>query len=318
MSSAEVIGRYEVPINTTGNWGRKDSYGGLGNLSSRPLASQKGHFHFGSGADAQNRGLPQQQYYDITRLHRSHVRRHDETIPDANRIDCSKLMGPPTTGDPLASHRSHQALFPDPTRWKENEGGKYREPSPLDRAPFTDEVSPREKSADRVRFLKPELPGDYASLLTPRLNTTEQGDLNRKMKLPAIQPSKTQVLKKACGNFGRVEVLNPALPALPEEPVRSGMQDIAEEERDADTDEGYHDDLLKGRQMSGKADVHNREYELDGIFPKKKHMQDFFSRHETVSAFHQRHPASTPIKERYWGKRPADWHLAHGCRSLGR
>lgn len=316
MSSTEVIGRYEVPINHTGNWGRKNSYGGLGNLSSRPLASQKGHFHFGSGADGQTRGLPQQQYYDITRLHRSHVRRHDETVPSSNQVDCSKLMGPPTTGDPLASHRSHQALFPDPTKWKENEGTKYREPSPLNRAPFTDEVSPREKSADKVRFLKQELPENCSSLLTPRLTTSLHGggEMNNMMKLPAIQPSKTQVVKKACGNFGRVEVLNPRLPALPEEPIRSGMEDVEEEE----DDEGYHDDLLKGREMSGKADVHNREYELDGIFPKKKHMLDFFSRHDTVSAFHQRHPGSTPIKETYWGKRPADWHLAHSCRALGR
>jgi len=309
MSSTEVIGRYEVPINHSGNWGRKESYGGIGNLSERPLASQKGHFHFGSGADGQTRGLPQQQYYDITRLHRSHVRRHDETIPSSNQVDCSKFMGPPTPGDPLASHRSHQALFPDPGAWKQNEGTKYRIPSPLNRAPFTDEVSPREKSADKVRFLHPELPDSCTSLLTPRQHTT----LNGAMKLPAIEPSKAQVMKKAMGNFGRVEVMNPKLPVLREEPVPSGMK-----EDDEDEDDGFHDDLLKGREMSGRADVFNRDYALEGIFPRKKHMVDFFSRHDTVSAFHQRHPASTPIKETYWGKRPADWHLALSCRSLGR
>lgn len=71
-------------------WGRARSYAGEAPVclpeSCRPkweppFLLQKGHRHFGSGVDPHPRGLPLQQFYDLTQLKRSKVRWNDELLP---------------------------------------------------------------------------------------------------------------------------------------------------------------------------------------------------------------------------------------------
>ncbi|PFX20295.1 Uncharacterized protein C7orf31-like [Stylophora pistillata] len=70
-------------------WGRSLSYGGLGptqlpkeyrSKQEPPTRVQKGHWHFGGGVLPFPRGVPIEQYYDLTLLKKSNLRRNDELI----------------------------------------------------------------------------------------------------------------------------------------------------------------------------------------------------------------------------------------------
>merc|ERR1719216_524041 len=99
------------------------------------------------------------------------------------------------------------------------------------------------------------------------------------MKLPLIEPSKTHVMKKSLGNFGRVEVMNPTLPPLPDQ--------NAENDEDEEEEEGDKK-VSRPRSIS----VHERKYSTEGIFPRKKNLTEFFSRQDVLTSFRQRHPQS--------------------------
>jgi hypothetical protein len=245
------------------------------------------------------------QYYNITRLHRSNIRQTDECVPGSNALDCGQFLGPRQKGDSLASHLCREEIFPDPGDWRNSKGEKFVEPPIMNRTnAFIDgDVSPREASAPKVRFLKPERP--ETTLLSPRGASEEKShSAPAVMKLPAIEPSTTHVMKKSLGNFGRVELANPALPPLQD-------QNIDDEEEDDEDEE-------KRVPRPKSIPVHERSYTHDGIFPRKKNLTEFFSRQDVLTSFRQRYPQSCPIKDRYWGKKPADWHLCVSNRSLGR
>ncbi|KAK3736634.1 hypothetical protein QZH41_017021, partial [Actinostola sp. cb2023] len=104
-------------------WGRSLSYGGTGAINlpeeHRPKQEsltrvQKGHRHFGGGVLPFPSGLPIQQYYDLTLLKKSNVRRNDELIPDPHKVDIGKLaiqLKFPSE-HPYYSHAPQFAVFP--------------------------------------------------------------------------------------------------------------------------------------------------------------------------------------------------------------
>ncbi|XP_020892876.1 uncharacterized protein C7orf31 [Exaiptasia diaphana] len=105
-------------------WGRSLSYGGTGpiNLPDQhrpkqepPTRVQKGHRHFGGGVVPIPCNLPIQQYYDLTLLKKSNLRRNDELIPDPHKLDIGKhaiqLKFP--SEHPYHSHIPKCALFPN-------------------------------------------------------------------------------------------------------------------------------------------------------------------------------------------------------------
>ncbi|XP_006820583.1 uncharacterized protein LOC100378923 [Saccoglossus kowalevskii] len=104
-------------------WGTHREYGGIQSVnlpddhrpkSEPPAVVEKGHRHFGTGADPFPRGVPVNQYYDLTSLKRSNIRSNDELVPRPESIDMTKLKInlPFPAEHPYASHQPKFALFP--------------------------------------------------------------------------------------------------------------------------------------------------------------------------------------------------------------
>eukprot|EP00794_Sanderia_malayensis_P003326 gene3326-3813_t len=104
-------------------WGRSRSYGGLGaiNLPSDhrskwepPLHVEKGHLHYGAGVMPHPSGMKIQQFYDLTKLSKSNVRRNDQLLPSANQenIGAVQVNAKFPAEHPFASHSSRFSLFP--------------------------------------------------------------------------------------------------------------------------------------------------------------------------------------------------------------
>ncbi|KAE8596545.1 hypothetical protein XENTR_v10016143 [Xenopus tropicalis] len=121
-------GRYEEYLSKLSTparlpWGREREYGGIGPVclpnNHRPKAEPppqeaKGHKHYGYGGDPWPRGLPIEQYYDITQLRKSAVRASDDLYPKPP--DVSINIKQISTGfpaeHPYQSHISKFAMFP--------------------------------------------------------------------------------------------------------------------------------------------------------------------------------------------------------------
>ncbi|XP_071478144.1 uncharacterized protein [Diadema antillarum] len=104
-------------------WGTAREYAGEGPInlpddhrpkSEPPPAVEKGHRHFGSGANPYPRGLPIDQYYDLTLLKRSNIRSNDQLLPRPTEVDMTKLSidKPFPAEHPYSSHMSRFAMFP--------------------------------------------------------------------------------------------------------------------------------------------------------------------------------------------------------------
>ncbi|KAM9308175.1 sperm-associated microtubule inner protein 4 [Gastrophryne carolinensis] len=104
-------------------WGREREYGGIGAVSlpsdhrpktEPPPQEAKGHKHYGYGGDPWPRGLPIQQYYDVTKLRKSAVRDSDDLYPKPPAASLSEKQieaGFPAE-HPYYSHISRFAVFP--------------------------------------------------------------------------------------------------------------------------------------------------------------------------------------------------------------
>ncbi|KAM4689037.1 sperm-associated microtubule inner protein 4 [Discoglossus pictus] len=115
--------RLSTPVSSRLPWGREREYGGIGPVSlpddHRPKAEPppveaKGHKHFGYGGDPWPRGLPIEQYYDITTLKKSAVRVNDELCPKppAASINEKQIYVAFPAEHPYHSHISKFAVFP--------------------------------------------------------------------------------------------------------------------------------------------------------------------------------------------------------------
>ncbi|OCT75784.1 uncharacterized protein C7orf31 [Xenopus laevis] len=121
-------GRYEEylsksSIPTRLPWGREREYGGIGPVclpdNHRPKAEPpsleaKGHKHYGYGGDPWPRGLPIEQYYDITQLRKSAVRASDDLYPKPPdvSINIKQIHTDFPAEHPYQSHISKFAVFP--------------------------------------------------------------------------------------------------------------------------------------------------------------------------------------------------------------
>ncbi|XP_053323613.1 uncharacterized protein C7orf31 homolog [Spea bombifrons] len=104
-------------------WGKEREYGGIGPVSlpddHRPKAEPppldaKGHKHYGYGGDPWPRGLPIQQFNEITQLKKSAVRASDDLYPKppAASISARQLYVDFPAEHPYHSHISKFAMFP--------------------------------------------------------------------------------------------------------------------------------------------------------------------------------------------------------------
>ncbi|CAN2389797.1 Chromosome 7 open reading frame 31 [Pristimantis euphronides] len=104
-------------------WGRERDYGGIGAVSlpadhrpktEPPLQEAKGHKHYGYGGDPWPRGLPIEQYYDLTMLKKSDVRVSDDLYPKppAAYISDKQICEDFPAEHPYHSHISKYAVFP--------------------------------------------------------------------------------------------------------------------------------------------------------------------------------------------------------------
>ncbi|XP_053571705.1 uncharacterized protein C7orf31 homolog [Bombina bombina] len=104
-------------------WGREREYGGIGPVSlpddhrpksEPPVLEAKGHKHYGYGGDPWPRGIPIQQYYDITTLKKSAVRPNDELYPKppAASMTERQISAAFPAEHPYCSHISKFAVFP--------------------------------------------------------------------------------------------------------------------------------------------------------------------------------------------------------------
>ncbi|KAM8967630.1 sperm-associated microtubule inner protein 4 [Pelodytes ibericus] len=104
-------------------WGREREYGGIGPVSlpddRRPKAEpppleEKGHKHYGYGGDPWPRGIPTQQYYELTQLKKSNLRASDDLYPKppAASINARQLYLDFPAEHPYHSHISKFAVFP--------------------------------------------------------------------------------------------------------------------------------------------------------------------------------------------------------------
>ncbi|XP_071789346.1 uncharacterized protein [Asterias amurensis] len=104
-------------------WGTAREYGGEGpvNLPEEhrpknepPPAVEKGHRHYGTGTDPYPRGLPVEQYYDLTLLKRSNTRSNDQLLPRPTEVDMTKIQIDKAfpAEHPYSSHMSRFAMFP--------------------------------------------------------------------------------------------------------------------------------------------------------------------------------------------------------------
>ncbi|XP_056375810.1 uncharacterized protein C7orf31 homolog [Hyla sarda] len=104
-------------------WGREREYGGIGALSlpddhrpkrEPPPQVAKGHKHYGYGGDPWPRGLPIEQYYELTKLKKSAVRVSDDLYPKppAASISSKQISEDFPAEHPYHSHISKYAVFP--------------------------------------------------------------------------------------------------------------------------------------------------------------------------------------------------------------
>ncbi|XP_072269556.1 sperm-associated microtubule inner protein 4 [Pyxicephalus adspersus] len=104
-------------------WGREREYGGIGAVSlppdqrpktEPPPLEAKGHKHYGYGGDPWPRGLPIQQYYDLTDLKKSAVRASDDLYPKppAASLSEKQIEANFPAEHPYHSHISKFAVFP--------------------------------------------------------------------------------------------------------------------------------------------------------------------------------------------------------------
>ncbi|CAM4594605.1 sperm-associated microtubule inner protein 4 [Lepidochelys kempii] len=103
-------------------WGTEREYGGIAQVSlpedhrpknEPPCLFAKGHQHYSYGGDSWPRGLPIEQYYDVTQMKKSDVRMNDDLLPEppANSIEQLSLPFPVT--HPYQTHISRYATFPN-------------------------------------------------------------------------------------------------------------------------------------------------------------------------------------------------------------
>ncbi|XP_044178864.1 sperm-associated microtubule inner protein 4-like isoform X1 [Acropora muricata] len=106
-------------------WGRARSYAGEAPVClpadhrpkwEPPDLLQKGHRHYGSGASPHPRGVPLQQFYNLTHLKKSKVRWNDELMPRPTtaNVQEGQIVLPFPKESPMSSHMSRQAMFPKP------------------------------------------------------------------------------------------------------------------------------------------------------------------------------------------------------------
>ncbi|XP_068094757.1 sperm-associated microtubule inner protein 4 [Hyperolius riggenbachi] len=104
-------------------WGREREYGGIGAVSlpldhrpktEPPPLEAKGHKHYGYGGDPWPRGLPIQQFYNLTKLKKSAVRESDDLYPKppAASISGRQMQSDFPVEHPYHSHISKFAVFP--------------------------------------------------------------------------------------------------------------------------------------------------------------------------------------------------------------
>uniref|UniRef100_A0A803XRC9 Sperm microtubule inner protein 4 n=1 Tax=Meleagris gallopavo TaxID=9103 RepID=A0A803XRC9_MELGA len=78
-----------------------------------PCAHVRGHPHFGSNVFPWPRGLPIEQYYDVTLLKKSDVRMNDDLLCKPPSSLAKPLSLPFPTSHPYQTHISKYAMFPD-------------------------------------------------------------------------------------------------------------------------------------------------------------------------------------------------------------
>mmetsp|Transcript_72338 Transcript_72338/g.114666 ORF Transcript_72338/g.114666 Transcript_72338/m.114666 type:complete len:267 (+) Transcript_72338:66-866(+) len=122
-------------------WGRARSYAGEAPVYlpdnhrpkwEPPAFLQKGHRHYGSGVTPHPRGLPLQQFYNLTQLKRSKVRWNDELLPRPTTADVQEgqIVLPFPKESSLSSHMSRQAMFPKPQRTEYDFQNNISSPTP--------------------------------------------------------------------------------------------------------------------------------------------------------------------------------------------
>uniref|UniRef100_A0A8C0G1M7 Sperm microtubule inner protein 4 n=1 Tax=Chelonoidis abingdonii TaxID=106734 RepID=A0A8C0G1M7_CHEAB len=93
-------------------WGTEREYGGIAPISlpedhrtknEPPCLFAKGHQHYGYGGDSWPRGLPIEQYYNVTQMKKSDVRMNDDL----------QLSLPFPVSHPYQTHISRYAMFPN-------------------------------------------------------------------------------------------------------------------------------------------------------------------------------------------------------------
>uniref|UniRef100_A0A669P852 Chromosome 7 open reading frame 31 n=1 Tax=Phasianus colchicus TaxID=9054 RepID=A0A669P852_PHACC len=78
-----------------------------------PCTLVRGHLHFGSDVFPWPRGLPIEQYYDVTLLKKSDVRMNDDLLCKPPSSLAKPLSLPFPTSHPYQTHISRYAMFPD-------------------------------------------------------------------------------------------------------------------------------------------------------------------------------------------------------------
>ncbi|XP_074842265.1 sperm-associated microtubule inner protein 4 [Carettochelys insculpta] len=103
-------------------WGSEREYGGIAPVSlpedhrpknEPPCLFAKGHQHYGYGGDCWPRGLPIEQYYDVTQLKKSDVRLNDDLLPKPPDHSLKQLCLPFPVSHPYQTHISRYAMFPN-------------------------------------------------------------------------------------------------------------------------------------------------------------------------------------------------------------
>ncbi|KAM6142344.1 sperm-associated microtubule inner protein 4 [Phoenicopterus ruber ruber] len=88
-----------------------------------PCTFVKGHQHYGSDVVPWPRGLPTEQYYDITQLKKSDVRMNDELLRKPPDSLAKPLCLPFPTSHPYQTHISRYAMFPNFTAPEDRDTG---------------------------------------------------------------------------------------------------------------------------------------------------------------------------------------------------
>nr|XP_027306764.2 uncharacterized protein C7orf31 homolog [Anas platyrhynchos] len=78
-----------------------------------PCTVVRGHYHFGSAVDPCPRGLPVEQYYDVTLLKKSDVRMNDDLLHKPPSSLAKPLCLPFPISHPYQTHISRYAMFPN-------------------------------------------------------------------------------------------------------------------------------------------------------------------------------------------------------------